>query len=99
MPKSTRNTPDSLRDDVPDIEDGEDEPAADASGSDNSEAALALLRALARADPEVTTSIIAPRHLSVKAALLQVEYVTSLSGCSVAVARRRPRRSRGVDII
>jgi hypothetical protein len=37
---------------VPDVDEGE-EPAADASGSDNSEAALALLRALARADPQV----------------------------------------------
>lgn len=41
------------KDDLPDLEDGEDEPGADASGSDNSEAALLLLRALARADPEV----------------------------------------------
>ena len=37
---------------MPDVDEGE-EPAADASGSDNSEAALALLRALARADPQV----------------------------------------------
>lgn len=43
------------QDNVPDLEEGE-KPEADASGADNSEAALALLRALSRADPEVICS-------------------------------------------
>ena len=44
------------QDDVPDVEE-EEEPGVDASGADNSDAALALLRALARADPEVRSRV------------------------------------------
>jgi hypothetical protein len=49
---------------VPDVDEGE-EPAADASGSDNSEAALALLRALARADPQVLMGGTAAHSVSI----------------------------------
>lgn len=50
--KSMLSTCLRAQDDVPDLEDGE-EPEANASGADNSEAALALLRALSRADADV----------------------------------------------
>ena len=44
------------QDEVPDVEE-EEEPGVDASGADNSDAALALLRALSRADPEVRSRV------------------------------------------
>lgn len=45
------------KDDVPDVDDENDDPAADASGADNSDEALLLLRALARADADVDQKI------------------------------------------
>jgi hypothetical protein len=57
------NSTTRTQDDVPDVDEGE-EPAADASGADNSEAALALLRALSRADPQVPRNCAVGRFMS-----------------------------------